>query len=526
MRTEIDVVSGFFESGKTSLINNLLRSGVVKKERIVVLLCEQGGEQVNPEELHNNKVFVKNIDNKNELNRTLFINIKKEFEPDRVIIEYNGTWGIGELLKIYLPPGYRIGRIVNVADASTFALYMKNMAPVMTEPIYNSDCVLFNRYERLGKDQLDQNKQAVRNINKNAGAYLYKHREENLLMQILFGEQEKSSFHKFFIAMLCILLFFTVYLLWSISGLPVFHSLYRTLQTVNTMFIGILLQAVPFMLIGIFVSSFLQVFVSEERLIRLFLKKKGLAFPLSAFLGVLLPVCDCAMVPIASGLARKGLPLPYAVTFLLAAPAVNPVVISSTLFAFPGQPQIAVYRIILGLVVAVSTGFILSAMPSIDRMAGNRSAGGAVCSSGYLSYVEDSGLKGKQQAVFRHAGLEFLNIGRFVVVGAFISTIIQVLVPKTFFTGFGGGLFLPFAIMTAAAFLMSVCSTSNAFIARSFSNSFPAMGVLGFMVLGPMLDLKNLMMLSGSFSKRFIVLLVCVILCVSFMMFYIFSQLM
>lgn len=523
MNTQIDVISGYFKSGKTTLVNKILKSGVFRNECVVVLLCEKGTEQVDTDGLHGTKLVIKKIGRKEELSRDLFLKIKRDFSPSRIIIEYNGTWEISDLLSIRLPFGCRIRRIVNLADGSKFTLYMRNMGPILAEPIYNSDMILINRFEKLSPQQIEQEKQTVKSINKKLPVYFLKRSEENLLIKDAFADSENGYFGNLFKVMIVILLLIILYLSWGISQMYDFADVYRVMQTVNTIFIGILLQAVPFMLIGIFISSIMQIFISEDKLVRIFLKNKGLAFPLSAFLGVLLPVCDCAMVPIAAGMARKGVPIRYAITFLLAAPAVNPVVISSTLYAFPGQPGIAVSRILLGLGIAVTVGLVIGAIPSLEKMVDRNILGTQSCASGYLNYYPTPNLKGKLTVLFRHASLEFLNIGRFVVVGAFISTLLQVLIPKTAFTGMGGGA-LPFLIMIAAAFLMSVCSTSNAFIARSFLNSFPLTGVLGFMVLGPMLDFKNLLMLSGNFKKKFVFILVVIILCVGPMLLYIFSQ--
>jgi Predicted permeases len=523
MKTQIDVISGYFESGKTTLINKVLKSGVYKNECVVILQCELGVEQIARDTFQYSNFIVVKINSKGELTRGLFLEINRKYSPSRIIIEYNGTWEISDLLSIRLPSGFCIRLVVNLVDGSKFALYIRNMGHIVSEPIFNSDIVFINRWEKLRADQIEQEKQNINNINKRARLYFLKRHDENVLIHQTFAASGKDSFNNFFGVMTGIMLLIIGYLCWSISQMPGSENIYTVMQTVNTIFIGILLQAVPFILIGIFVSSILQVFISEDKLVRIFSNKRGFAFPISAFFGILLPVCDCAMVPIASGMARKGVPVRYAITFLLAAPAVNPVVISSTLYAFPGQPEIAVYRILLGLGIALTVGLVLGTMPSLDRMVHKDYLGVQACSSGYLDYYPAPGLRGKMAALFRHASLEFLNVGRFVVVGAFISTLLQVMMPKAAFATAGGEA-VSYMVMIAAAFLMSVCSTSNAFIARSLLNSFPLMGVLGFMVLGPMLDFKNLLMLSGNFKKRFVFILVSVILCVSSMLLYMITQ--
>jgi uncharacterized membrane protein YraQ (UPF0718 family) len=119
------------------------------------------------------------------------------------------------------------------------------------------------------------------------------------------------------------------------------------------------------------------------------------------------------------------------------------------------------------------------------------------------------------EAVLTHAAGEFFEVGGYLIAGAALSSVIQVFVPKGIMTGLGASSVLSLLLMMLAAFILSICSTSDAFIARSFANSIPITSVMGFMVLGPMLDLKNLFMLFGSFKKGFVVKLVIGILITS-----------
>jgi hypothetical protein len=122
-------------------------------------------------------------------------------------------------------------------------------------------------------------------------------------------------------------------------------DLLEWLQTFSTIFISILMQAIPFMMIGVLVSSAMHVFVPDEWVVRIFPTRHGLGFLTAMFAGLFFPVCECAIVPVVIGLVRKGVALPIAVTFMLSAPIINPIVIVSTLYAFPGNPEITLMRV-------------------------------------------------------------------------------------------------------------------------------------------------------------------------------------
>lgn len=134
-------------------------------------------------------------------------------------------------------------------------------------------------------------------------------------------------------------------------------------RSFNTVFQSILMEAFPFIFIGVFISALLHVFVSQDALVRIFPKNRFAGLGLASIAGLFLPVCDCAIVPIAGRLVKKGVPLHCAITFMLAAPIVDPVVIASTYYAFPGRPEIALYRVLIGVTVALSVGIILMLFP-------------------------------------------------------------------------------------------------------------------------------------------------------------------
>jgi len=309
------------------------------------------------------------------------------------------------------------------------------------------------------------------------------------------------------------------------------------IKTFNTIFISILMQALPFMLIGIFVSSAMHVFVPDEFIVKIFPTKHGLGFITAMFAGLFFPVCECAIVPVMTRLVKKGVALPIAITFMLSAPIINPIVIVSTLYAFPGQPEIALYRVIFGVFIALFAGlvlFLLGDDKSSALLTGHAQHG---CACGHCG--EDGhkhalhprkakrhtkvGTMEKIKAMFLHSGEEFFSVGKYLILGAFMTSLIQTLVPRAAFTGLGAQSGLSLFIMMATAFLFSACSTSDAFIARSFVTRFSMGSIMGFLVFGPMMDVKNILMLLDGFKKSFIAKLVLLIFLLNFLTLYCFA---
>ena len=517
--TKIEVICGFLESGKTTLIQHILDQDYMEQyHKILILQCEEGITEFRASTMKNKSVVLDQIEESYKIRAKLFAKIKAELEPDLILVEYNGTWPIEELLRVRLPDDYKIDKILFCADASTFELYMKNTGTLMLNQLNNVDAVLFNRC--VGN--FNTLKAGVKNNNRDAELLFNDKSADQYLEAFLKPEEIQKENHirsrnriSVMISLICIYLF--------IFTIPLYYNVFSFIKSTNMIFLGILMQAVPFLLIGAFVSAFLQVFVPDETLVRIFTGHKWLGIPLALILGFFFPICDCGIVPIASRLTQKGVPLPQAMVFMLAAPAMNPVTILSTLYAFPGQPQYALCRIGLGALVALLAGFVLSV---IHIKSGNvlTAFSTVTCScTSITTGIQNSGTKGKIESVFLIAGQEFFNMGRYIVIGSLTCSILQQSIPVSFFSGTGAKVVLPIALMLLAAFFMSVCSTSNAFIGRSFLNIFPTAAVMGFIVMGPMLDLTNLFMMSSTFKKRFIMRLTIILLAIAFPVFLLFS---
>lgn len=338
------------------------------------------------------------------------------------------------------------------------------------------------------------------------------------------------------------------------------------LSPFHTIFTGILLQALPFLLLGALLSSGLRVFVSDSALIKLFPKKYGIGFATALFAGLLFPVCECAAVPLMRSLIKKGVAMPIAVTFMLASPLINPISILSTLYAFPQQPSVALYRLYFGLTISLGIGLLLLFYPkekylredfessrlgtsqsgvnqpdttaqqenkrsfTLNRLqyytesAADPALFPAAGSNSTLKTVMNIAagrtateprpyerLSQKIYALFIHTCSEFFTAGPFLIIGAFVTALIRTAVPQRFFSMAGKNTGTALLVMMLFAFVFSACSTSDALIVRSFANRFPLPAILGFLVYGPMMDVKNLAMLLTLFKKRFVIELTVII---------------
>ncbi|WP_085829307.1 permease [Clostridium massiliodielmoense] len=281
-------------------------------------------------------------------------------------------------------------------------------------------------------------------------------------------------------------------------------------QNFCTIFTSILLEGVPFILIGSFISSLIQVFVSEEVITRIIPKNRFLGLILASLVGLIFPVCECAIVPITKKLVKKGVPLGIAFTFMLSVPIVNPIVIMSTYYAFYNKISIFIIRCVGGVLASILIGYIISLSECnkngeicVDKPYEDSNCG-CGCNSEYNMYTYNSKIK----LVLNHTISELFSITKYLAIGAFLSTIFQLTVSKQSIAFIGKNPLVSVIAMMILAFVLSVCSEADAFIARTFLNEFTMGSISAFLILGPMIDIKNAIMLFGNFKKTVVMKLI------------------
>ena len=281
------------------------------------------------------------------------------------------------------------------------------------------------------------------------------------------------------------------------------------IRTLAITFTGIILEALPFMLIGALVGGFIEGFVSEKRIASILPNGKYRTVFLAAAMGMIFPVCECAIVPVVRKLVHKGVPLSAAVAFLLGGPIVNPIVMVSTAVAYRMDWRVGIVRLVAGYIIAVAIGFVMGELftktPAFLRDGPEHVHDG--CESCGHAHTHTEGGWSRVTGALAHAAGDFFHIAHYLVIGAFVAASIQTSVDRSAFLFFSGSPYLSIVTMMALAVALNLCSEADAFVAASFQFTVPFSGQMAFMVLGPMLDLKLLFMYVALFRKRAIVAL-------------------
>ncbi|MGZ4514281.1 MAG: permease, partial [Mycobacterium sp.] len=259
-----------------------------------------------------------------------------------------------------------------------------------------------------------------------------------------------------------------------------------------TVFCGVFVQALPFLVLGVVVSGFIAVFVSPERLARWLPRRPVVAVLAAGVGGAALPGCECGSVPVARRLfGEGGATGAAALTFMLAAPAINPVVLVATAVAFPGAPRMVLARMGASLLTAVIMGWAWSRWGRPEWITRRLPPSAAQTESRWVVFAEAA----------RH---DFIQAASYLVLGAAAAAILHVVVPPWVFAHLAGDLIVGVAVMAALAVVLALCSEADAFVAASMT-MVPLLPRLVFLVVGPAVDVKLFAMQAGMFGRAFAV---------------------
>ncbi|ARV59601.1 hypothetical protein BZZ01_14035 [Nostocales cyanobacterium HT-58-2] len=323
-----------------------------------------------------------------------------------------------------------------------------------------------------------------------------------------------------------------------------------------TLFLSLLVEAIPFLLLGVLFSSLLLFFVDERKLVEKMPRNPFLGALVGSLVGFLFPVCECGNVPVARRLLLQGVPIPVAIGFLLAAPTINPIVIWATWTAFRDQPEIVVLRVVFSLLIAVIAGFVFSfqkditpiVQPAIARylkfnppvkpepkrrpsrlvqqqeatvptllqsgtyLLGGQ-AGQTMRMDATIPQVDTAvsqlskPLPDKLRLLVDNCVQELRELGAVLVIGSAIAAAIQVLAPREFILSLGAGPISSITAMMILAVVVSICSTVDSFFALSFASTFTSGSLLAFLVFGPMIDIKSIGLMLSIFKPRAVIYL-------------------
>ncbi|MDQ7803027.1 permease [Amycolatopsis sp. A133] len=268
------------------------------------------------------------------------------------------------------------------------------------------------------------------------------------------------------------------------------------LQSWLTVFVAVVVQALPFLVVGVLLSAGLAVFVPPSFFARVLPKRPSVAVPVAGLAGAVLPGCECASVPVAGALVRGGVTPSAAVAFLLSAPAINPVVLTATAVAFPGQPRMVVARFAASLAASCVMGWLWQRLGRPDWLRLRARAHGHGEGDG-----EGDG-EGKAEAFWGSVRHDVMHAGGFLVGGAMAAATLKAVVPPGWLYAAAGHPVVAVLALSVLAVLLSICSEADAFVASSLTQFSPT-ARLAFLVVGPMIDLKLFGMQAATFGRGF-----------------------
>ncbi|MGA9870946.1 MAG: permease [Rhodococcus sp. (in: high G+C Gram-positive bacteria)] len=264
------------------------------------------------------------------------------------------------------------------------------------------------------------------------------------------------------------------------------------LQTGATIFLGVFVQATPFLVLGVLVSGVIAAYVSPRVIRRLLPKGETAAVGVSGLAGMALPGCECGAVPVSRRLMDQGAPASAALAFLLSAPAINPVVLVSTAVAFPGEPRMVLARFVGSLATALTMGWLWARLGKTEWITAK------------LADRHESSGRSKWEVFSEAARHDLLQAGAFLVFGAGAAAVLHIIVPDSILEHLAGQMLLAILVMAVLAVVLALCSEADAFVAASMS-MLPLLPRLVFLVVGPAVDVKLIAMQAGSFGRGFVV---------------------
>ncbi len=257
----------------------------------------------------------------------------------------------------------------------------------------------------------------------------------------------------------------------------------------STLFVSITVQALPFLVLGVVMSGTIATFVSPSVVERLVPRRPALAVPAAGVAGLALPGCECGSVPIAGRLVGAGAPPAAALTFLLAAPAINPVVLVSTAVAFPGSPEFVGARFAASFIAAITVGWWWARRDRTSLLASH-------------DHFHDHHGDGRWSIFTDSASRDLVHAGGYLVVGAAAAATLQLVIPRAALDAVADNELASILVFALLAVLLSICSEADAFVAAGLPQ-FSTTSRLVFLVVGPVIDLKLIAMQSGVFGRRF-----------------------
>ncbi|MCC3383185.1 permease [Enterocloster citroniae] len=505
------VITGLLDSGKTTLINQLIERELDGLDLLVIQF--ESGEVTCAPQLTGSRSHTRGkqagrveklVFSKGRLEQSPFFivnsirNCLKQRGPgqgpDLILMEWNGMEHFHKLEEMFLQftakTAIHIKKVVYVTQESGLTTGIPNAGAAAFSQIGASDCAFISRRGRRHMGRMTGILSGC-----NPGIKVFHQRKWDSFVSEMFRSPIPPCF----------------WFLTAAAAAGIYGGICSGLNGLDfpagrfvSTFLGVFLQAAPFLALGALLSSLIQVYVQPSWIRRTFPKTvlAGQLFAVAA--GFCLPVCDCASIPVFKGLVKKGVPLPAAVTFMLVSPVINPVVVLSTWYAFNGNYRIVAARCVLGIVCAVLCGLTFLIRTPGDCLCEDPVPVQAGCVDYRIPAWKGTG-QSRLGLVIRHGQNEFFSVGKFLLIGIFVSSLFQKMVPGGLRAGEGTDPWIALLLMMGMAFVLSLCSSSDAVVAGSMAGNLPMGAILGFLVFGPMMDIKNAAMLRSGCRPGFVV---------------------
>ncbi|MEW2257935.1 permease [Streptomyces sp. NPDC047869] len=260
------------------------------------------------------------------------------------------------------------------------------------------------------------------------------------------------------------------------------------MQSWMTVFVAMVVQALPFLVLGALLSAAIAVFVPPSFFARALPGRTALAVPVAGVAGAVLPGCECASVPVASALVKRGVTPAAALAFLLSAPAINPIVLTATAVAFPRDPRMVLARFLASLLVACVMGWLWQRLGRTDWLR-------------LPAHTEHTG-QSKGERFWGSVRHDTMHAGGFLVLGAMAAATLKTAAPASWLRTAAGNPVLAVLALAVLSVVLSICSEADAFVVASLTQ-FSLTARLTFLVVGPMIDLKLFAMQVGTFGRGF-----------------------
>ncbi len=279
-------------------------------------------------------------------------------------------------------------------------------------------------------------------------------------------------------------------------------------QDALTLGLSVLIEALPFIVLGVLLSIVVQVWLPASTIEKVLRGPGWLRRMQLSLLGMFIPVCECGNVPFARGLMMRGLSPAESLTFLMAAPIVNPIVIITTHAAFGFNDGILVARLIGGFVIANLIGWLYSRDPNPETLLTRNFV--ATCEQ----LEAETGTR--MQRSLSQLVIELRAVMPALVIGSALAGIVQVFVPRSWLITIGQNPVASIAVMMVLAIIVAICSNVDAFFALSFASTFAPGAIVAFLVVGPLVDVKMIALLRTTFTTRTIAGIVGVVIAAAF----------